>query len=284
MSLPANFGRAIDLSALGKPPVASSLPGRAVTAATLESEFLTLSQSKPVILICWSGRSPESVKVVEILAKLEKEGADRWALGTVNIDVEAEVAQALQARGAPYAVAIIKEQLVPLFEQSYPEAQIRAVIEKVLAIAGEEGVGAKGEELMEPEEEAALMAIEAGDLALAEISYQKLIERKPQDPFAKLGLAQTQLLLRTSVLDVAAVNAAASADPDNFEIQIHLADIEIGRGDVEAAFNRLLTCLRASGGSDKDRIKNHLLGLFALVDPADPRLVKARSALASAIF
>jgi len=30
--------------------------------------------------------------------------------------------------------------------------------------------------------------------------------------------------------------------------------------------------------------KDHLLALFALVDPADPRLIKARSDLANALF
>jgi putative thioredoxin len=30
--------------------------------------------------------------------------------------------------------------------------------------------------------------------------------------------------------------------------------------------------------------KDHLLALFALVDPTDPRLIKARSDLANALF
>jgi putative thioredoxin len=34
----------------------------------------------------------------------------------------------------------------------------------------------------------------------------------------------------------------------------------------------------------KKQAKEHLLTLFALVDPADPRLIKARSDLANALF
>lgn len=284
MTLSSNFGRAIDLGALGKPAVPVVAAGKEVTAATFTTEFLTLSHTKPVILICWSVRSPESIKVVEILSTLQMSDADRWVLGTVNVDVETQVAQALQARTVPYAVALIAEQLVPLFEQSYPEAQIRMVIEKILAIAAEQGIGSAVEERMEPEEEEALAAIEAGDFLVAEAAYKKLLTRKPQDSFAKLGLAQTQLLIRTSVLDAAAVSVAAATEPNNLELQIQCADIEIASGDVEGAFNRLLRCVRTFEGSEQGRAKAHLLELFALVDPADPRLVKARSALASALF
>jgi len=37
-------------------------------------------------------------------------------------------------------------------------------------------------------------------------------------------------------------------------------------------------------GDEKKLAKDHLLALFALVDPADPRLIKARSDLANALF
>jgi putative thioredoxin len=53
---------------------------------------------------------------------------------------------------------------------------------------------------------------------------------------------------------------------------------------VDNAFNRLLRCIRTFEGPEQAKAKSQLLELFALVDPADPRLVKARSALASALF
>jgi len=285
VTLPSNFGRAIDLSALGKAAVAPMVvTGKEVNAANFADEFLTLSRTRPVILACWSARSPESLKVIEILSTCQGADADRWTLGTVNVDTETQLAQALQVRTVPYAVALVAEQLVPLFEQNYPEAQIRMVIDKVLSIAAEQGIGTAVEERMEPEEEEAHVALEAGDFLGAQAAFKKLLTRKPQDSFAKLGLAQTQLLLRTSVLDAASVSAAAAAEPNNLELQIQCADIEIASGDVESAFNRLLRCVRTFEGSDQGRAKSHLLELFALVDPVDPRLVKARSALASALF
>lgn len=285
MTLPSNFGRAIDLSALGKPAIKPTVTtGKEVNAANFADDFLAISRTKPVILICWSARSAESVKVVEILSTLQSIDPDRWILGTVNVDVETALIQALQARTVPYAVALVAEQLVPLFEQSYPEAQIRMVIDKVLSVAAEQGVGAVVEERMEPEEEEAHAALELGDFVSAEMAFKKLLVRKPQDTFAKLGLAQTQLLLRTSVLDAKAVAVKAAAEPSNLELQIQCADVEIARGDVESAFERLLRCIRAYEGDDQARAKAHLLELFALVDPADSRLIKARTTLANALF
>ncbi len=286
MTLPPNIGRAIDLSALGKPPITQtvSVAGKEITAANLASEFLPLSRTKVVLLICWSSRSPESIAVLEILSKLQNQDNDQWVLGTVNVDVEAQVAQALQVRQLPYAVALVAEQVIPLFEQVYSEPQIRAVIDKVLTIAAEQGIGAPVQEVIAPEEEEAIAALEIGDYPKAEEAYKKLLARTPADPYAKLGLAQTQLLIRTKDVNAAEITKAADAAPENIELQIQAADSEMAGGDVEAAFSRLLQTIRTMDGDEKTLAKNHLLELFSLVDPVDPRLVKARSALANALF
>lgn len=286
VTLPSNFGRAFDLSGLGKAP--STKPttsvGRQVTAANLKSEFVDLSKTQVVVLLCWSSRSPESLAVLDILGKLQTGDGDKWVLGSVNVDIEAQVATALQVRTVPYAIALVAEQIIPLFEQSYPEAQIRAVVDKVLSIAAEQGIGSPVEETMEPEEVEAFAALDSGDLVTAEAAYKKLLARKPNDNFAKLGLAQTQLLIRTKALDLVEVTKLAADQPKNLDLQIQCADAEMIAGNIDGAFSRLLDCVRTSSGAEQSRAKNHLIELFLLIDPGDSRLVKARSALASALF
>jgi putative thioredoxin len=286
MTLPPNFGGAVDLSSLGKPKpeAAGPMPGTEITPENLTNEFLALSKSKPVILICWSPRSPESQEVVTTLGNLEIAYENSWALGRVDVDAQPQVAQALQVRAVPFAVAIINEQMVPLFEQAYPEEQIRMVLDKVLALAAEQGVGDAPAEKIEPEEEEALAALDAGDFPTAEAAYKKLLARKPGDSFAILGLAQTQLLARTDGLDGAKVMQDAIAAPDDLDIQINCADIEVVSGYIEPAFARLLRLIQLLDGADQKRAKDRLLELFALVDPADPRVIKARAALANALF
>ncbi len=286
MTLPPNFGRAVDLSSLGKPaPQAPAVvAGISVTTANLTTDFLEYSSTKPAIVLCWSARSPESVATLEILGELESQNDGTWRLGNVNIDEQPQVAQALQTKTVPYAIAFVAGQLVPLFEQAYAKEQIALVINKVLELSAQQGVGAPPAEVIEPEEEEALKALETGDFKSAQDSYKKLLARKPHDAFAKLGLAQTELFIRTDGLDPQTTKSAAEADPLNVASAMACADIEVMSADVQPAFDRLLHCVRNCSGDEKKLAKDHLLALFALVDPADPRLIKARSDLANALF
>jgi len=286
MSLPPNFGQAFDLSSLTKPKVDPSipLPGLEVSVENLSTDILPLSLVRPVIVLMWSTRSPESVEMLKTLGKLETDYKAAFSLARVDIDASPEVAQAFQTKAIPYAVAIIAEQMVPLFEQTYPEAQVKMVLDKVLTLASEQGVGQAPEEQIEPEEVEAMNALELGDYAGAEAAYKKWLSRKPAETLAKLGLAQTQLLIRTQSLDLNTVIAQSTAAPADVELNIKAADLEIVNGDVEAAFTRLLNAIKVSSGDDRTKLKNHLLELFALVDPSDPRLTTARKELASALF
>jgi putative thioredoxin len=286
MSLPPNFGQAFDLSSLTKPKVDPDLPmpGLEVTVENLNSNILPLSLVRPVIVLMWSPRSPESQEMVITLGKLEQAYEAKWSLARVNIDTHPEIAQAFQTKNVPYAVAIIAEQMVPLFEQAYPEAQVRLVIDKVLALSAQQGIGEAPVEQMEPEEEEAMKALESGEFAYAEAAYKKWLSRKPNENLAKLGLAQTQLLIRTEGLDLDQVIAESTKSPTDIEIQLKVADVEIVNGGVEAAFTRLLNLIKTTQGDDKNKVKNHLLNLFALVDQGDPRLISARKELASSIF
>mgnify|MGYP002654161326 FL=1 len=286
MSLPPNFGQAFDLSSLTKPKVDPSvpMPGMEVTVENLSNEILPLSLVRPVIVLMWTSRSPESVEMVKTLGKLETDYKAAFSLARVDIDANPEVAQAFQTKSVPYAVAIIAEQMVPLFEQAYPEAQVKLVIDKVLTLSSEQGVGEAPVEQVEPEETDAMNALESGDYIAAEAAYKKWLARKPTENLAKLGLAQTQLLIRTEGLDLNTVIAQSTAAPTDIDLQLMAADVEIVNGGVEAAFTRLLHAVKATTGDDRTKIKNHLLGLFALVDPSDPRLAAARKELASALF
>jgi putative thioredoxin len=286
MSLPPNFGQAFDLSSLTKPKVDPSMPmpGIQVTVENLSNEILPLSLVRPVIVLMWSSRSPESMEMVKTIGKLEVDYKTAFALARVDIDSNPEVAQAFQTKSIPYAVAIIAEQMVPLFEQSYPEAQVKMVIDKVLTLASEQGIGEAPVEQIEPEEVEAMDALESGDYSAAEAAYKKWLARKPADNLAKLGLAQTQLLIRTEGLDLKAIVVQSTASPTDIELQLKAADVEIVNGGVEASFSRLLSVIRETSGDDRTKAKNHLVNLFALVDPSDPRLAAARKELASALF
>ena len=294
--LPKNFARAVDLSGLGKTAeVMETIAGIVVNQENLISEILPQSNSKVVILVCWSPRSTQAISLLEVMGKFEaldtnSDGDKTWVLGTVNVDAEPQVAQALQVQSVPLAIAVIQEQIVPLFESAPPEDQIRQVITKVISLAADRGVGATTEGAavpevpMEPEEEIAMNAMAEGDFVAAKAAYEKWLARKPGDNLAKLGLAQTELIIRITGLDAKDILAKAALAPNDLTLAIQAADLEIANGDNRSAFDRLIKLVKILEDPDRKKAREHLIQLFSLVDPQDPDLVKARQQLASALF
>jgi putative thioredoxin len=283
----ANFGNAFDLSSLKK-PTADQLPtvGIPVTQENLVTEFVSKSKEKVVVLLAWSTRSAQSKEILETLGKLMAADKDAWILGTVDVDSQPQVAQALQIKSVPVAIAIIAEQLLPLFESVPPADQVRLVINKLLELASQKGVGsapdAPAEIPMEAEEEAAYAAMEKGDYKAAKNSYEAWLKRKPNEAVAVVGLAQVNLMLRIDGLDP--VLTLKNAKNDDLNSQLMCADIQVASGDLSGAFDRLLAVIKLKKDGEADKAKAHLIALFNLVDPTDPRLVKARGELASVLF
>lgn len=283
----ANFGNAFDLSSLKK-PTADQLPtvGIPVTQENLVSDFVAKSKEKVVVLLAWSTRSSQSKEILETLGKLVSADKDAWLLGTVDVDSQPQVAQALQIKSVPVAIAIVAEQLLPLFESVPPADQVRLVINKLLELASQKGVGKAPEGAteipMEAEEEAAYAAMEKGDYKAAKLSYEAWLKRKPNEKLAIVGLAQVKLMIRIDGLDP--VLTLKNAKADDLTSQLMCADIQIASGDLSGAFDRLLKVIKSNTGDQRDKAKAHLISLFNLVDPTDPRLVKARGELASVLF
>ncbi len=282
------FGNVFDLSTLKQPVNKAELPqiGLAVTQENLVSDFVAASKEKVVVLLAISARSTQSGQILEILGKLQAADKNSWILGTVDVDAQPEVAQALQVKSVPIAIAIVAEQLLPLFESVPQLDQVRLVINKLLELASQKGVGSApesvGEIPMEPEEEAAYAALEKGDYKGAKASYEAWLKRKPNEQVAQVGLAQVNLMLRVDGLDP--VLTLQNEKADDLTSQLMCADIEIATGNYEAAFDRLIRAIKRFTGDDRDKAKAHLISLFNLVDPTDPRLIKARGELASALF
>jgi putative thioredoxin len=282
-----NFSNVFDLSTLKKSDLPESpMPGVAVTQENLVSDFVSKSKEQVVVLLCWSPRSAQSKEILDILGKLESADKGAWLLGTVDVDSQPRVAQALQVKAVPIAIAIVAEQLLPLFESVPPIDQVRLVINKLLELASQKGVGQGPEVLaeipLEPEEQAAYAALEKSDFKAAKIAYESWLKRKPNEKVAVIGLAQVDLMLRVEGLDPELT--LKSAKSDDLTSQLMCADIEIATGNNEAAFTRLLNVIRSFSSDEKEKAKLHLIQLFNLVNPSDPSLLKARNELASLLF
>ena len=293
--LPNNFGQAFDLSSLRKPIVEINPAdlGIVVSQANLMQEILPISNATAVILVCWSPRSTQSQSLLPLLANLHASDSANladapWVYASLDVDAEPEVAQALQVKAVPFALALLGEQLVPLFESVPPLQQIRAVIDKVLMLAAERGIGKKSEavieEQLEAEEEQAMTALENGDYDGARAAYKAWLNRSPANSVATIGLAQVELLARVNGIDFGDTLARGAIESTDISLQIRCADIEVALGDYESAFNRLIAVVKGTDGDERKAVREHLVGLFLLIDPTDPLLIDARKRLASALF
>jgi putative thioredoxin len=193
------------------------------------------------------------------------------------------------------------------FLGAMPESQVRQWLGQVLGIAEKMGLklaggspegaddqadqdeavppvpGGDGSQLP-PAYAAASAAMERGDLDGAARAFEEELAVSPSDPVAAAGLAQVNLIRRVSSYDQARSRREAAERPGDVEAQVRVADIELAAGRVDEAFDRLLGVVRRTSGEDRERARAHLVDLFAILPPRDPRVTKARSTLSSLLF
>lgn len=295
---------AIDLSGLQGTPAAGSSTATGVSGAYTvvvdEANFqsvLESSMSAAVVLAFYSAsRSPESIQLADDLQGLSNEFEGRFLLGRVDIDENPKIAQAMQIPSVPLVVLVAQGRPVPLLDQVVPIEDLRAAINQVLQQLTTNGFTGRhqpragevdaetGEELVDPRYAPAQDALERGDADGAVAEYQKLLSANPADAEAAAGLAMAQLLVRTEGVDLNAARAAAAQDPDDITAQTLVADLDLLGGHVEDAFLRLINLVGRTTDAERDQARTHLIGLFAAVGNEDPRVIKARRDLASALF
>jgi putative thioredoxin len=262
-------------------------------------EVLESSRNGLVLLAFYSRtRMPESGQLADDLATLSDEFEGRFLAGLVDIDAQPAIAQAMQIPSIPLVVAVIDGRPMPLLQDAPPIDELRTALTQVLQQlttqgmtgrhAPRTGVAAEGAEGEEPQADpryaAAQDALGKGDLDRAVAEYQKLVDANPADVEASAGLAMAKVLQRTQGVDLNSARQAAADAPDDIDAQTMVADLDMLGGHVDDAFNRMVDLVRRTDGADRDKARNHLLGLFAAVGNEDARVIRGRQNLASALF
>jgi len=313
----ASLRGAVDLSALAnrsseaQPP--SDAPPQALPGLIYDgtdanfAQFLELSNTVPVIVDLWAEWCGPCKQLSPALERAVADYSGRLVLVKVDVDANPQLAQAFQAQSIPTVAALIGGRPAPLFVGAIPEQQVREVFEQVLEVAAQNGVtgsvsvepadgtdGADGNdegEASEPEPEPlpphhqeAYEAIEKGDYATAIAEYKLAIAQDPRDDLAVAGLAQVTLLERLAGADAASLREAAAAAPHDAAAALAVADLDLSGGHVDDAFTRLLDLFSASDQAGKDAIRARLVDYFEIVGVTDPRVITARSRLASLLY
>ncbi|MBQ1048269.1 tetratricopeptide repeat protein [Micromonospora sp. C51] len=289
---------AVDLSALRTPAPSSTpapvqagppagAPGGAVggvtvvdvTEATFQSEVLERSLTTPVVVDFWAEWCQPCKQLSPVLERLAVEGGGAWVLAKVDVDANPRLAQMFRVQGIPMVYAVVGGQPVDAFSGVVPEAQLRQWLQAVLKAGGVSVAEPEDPRLDEADD-----ALMSGDLDAAEQAYRKILAETPADAAAEAGLAQVGLARRVAGADPQAALTAAAADPDDVDAQLLAADIEVLSGLADQAYQRLVGLVRRTAGDDREKVRQHLIGLFTIAGPEDPAVASARRALASALF
>jgi putative thioredoxin len=277
-------------------------PGGSYTLEVTEQNFqstIEASMTAPVLLAFYSPtRMPESLQMARDLATVVEEQEGRFLAGLVDIDAQPAIAQAVQLQSVPFVFAVIDGRPQPLLQDVLDLERLRTAIGQIAQQLTANGIAGRhqprhngpvadedgDEEQLDPRYAPAQDALAAGDYAGAVAEYEKLLAANPADAEAAAGLAMATVLARTDGVDPAAARTAADAAPDDVAAQTLAADLDLLDGDADAAFGRLVELVRRSAGDERNQAREHLLGLFAAVGNEDPRVLKGRQALASALF
>ncbi|MDK7883741.1 tetratricopeptide repeat protein [Corynebacterium striatum] len=289
-------GGALDLGALKKAEAPNDAPAGIaaffeVTEENFEAELIRRSAEVPVIALIGSPRSPASEQLKADLKSLAEAGNLSFIVGYINADVVPQVAQVFGVQNLPTTVAIAAGQPVTNFEGAQPKDALEQWTGTLVEKLGPQLRGLSGGEAQEESEapdsrlHVAEEAMNRGDFDAAIAQYDEILASEPDNVEIKQARNTTVLLKR---LDPANRSedpvAAADAEPQDVAKQLDAADAEVVAGTPEKAFDRLIEGMKRTAGDEKQTLKDRLLELFGLFESSDPRVLKARTQLASALY
>lgn len=309
---------AVDLEALkhqvkAEPGQAGGAPAAGgYVIDTNENTFQAMVQTSatfPILMLLWVPTDDRLFPMARALGDAVNALNGKIQLSRIDIASNPSIAQALQVQGAPALFALIGGRPMPLLQGLPGDDEIKQlcdeVVPKIIQAAAQAGVsgtapysgdpdsdaaksagatGAGASDQVPPEHAEAHRLAEEGDYAGAAAEYARVLESDPHDALAARERAKALLLARSGQANVREVRAAAAAAPDDVEAQLAVADIDMIGGQIQDAFDRLLDFLAAGHKADLEAVRERLLEYFAIPEPTDERLKRARRRLATLMY
>ena len=292
---------AVDLSSLAnkvvKEKLGNSEPAKSFVVPALSVELteaivrsvIQISNVVPVIISFYETTNSESILLTSKLEKLVGAGDGNWFLAKVDMVAEPALAQAFGVVSAGTVAMVLAGEPRPLFQGDQSEADLITFLERLVALAKEQGLTGKLEvgepDLAEPEvqlsaaEQAAIEAMNQGNFDEAVAIYEKELAAAPNNEELVERLAQVKLVARTFTADI---QKEIQVIPATNQEAIRKADLYMSIGDAESSFATLLNFFDQT--SNKQELINHLLELFVIAGKTSPVVVEARKLLAAKMF
>lgn len=251
----------------------------------IEARAFQRSVQVPVVLMFGTQRSEDSETLKETFKTLAA-NQRKFMVAYVDADATPQVAQMFGLRALPTVVALAAGQPVTNFEGNQPVEQLKQWVEALVTNVGPQLQGLSEEPETEdvanedPRLDEATAALNRGDFDAATAIYDAILTEEPDNQPGKQAKATVAVLRRLDPQNrTTDPIAEAEQAPDDVEKQLVAADAEVVAGAPEKAFDRLLRYVKTA-----PEAKERLLELFTLFAPDDPRVIQARTNLASALF
>jgi len=279
--------------------------------AAFMADVIEASQEVPVIVDFWAPWCGPCKTLGPALEAAVTAARGKVRMVKINVDENQALAGQLRIQSIPTVYAFFEGRPVDAFQGALPPSELKAFVDKLTAMAGDDGLGAALEEAerllsegavveaaqlfagilgQDPENAAAFGGLARAHVVMGELDQaEALLANVPpaMDTAKEVEAARAQLALARQAADAGPADelrAAVDADPANHQARFDLAQALYANGDTEGAINELLELFRRDREWNEGAAKTQLLTIFDALKPTDPLVQKGRRRLTSMIF
>lgn len=279
--------------------------------ATFMADVVDASQEVPVIVDFWAPWCGPCRTLGPALEAAVTAAKGKVRMVKINVDENQQIAAQLRIQSIPTVYAFFQGRPVDAFQGALPASDLKKFVEKLAALAGNDGLGAALDE-------AETMLAEGAAVDAAEV-FAAVLAEEPENARALGGLARAQIaagaldqaealltaapaaIARAQEVEAARaqlalarqateagpadeLRARLAADPADHQARFDLAGALHAQGDVAGAIDELLELFRRDREWNDGAAKAQLFTIFEALKPTDPVVLKGRRRLSSMIF